>query len=275
MAAGFLAKPPEITWVPSKASAVPSKASAPHEQASDLRKPEEAITWQERLKQFEDFLEKYRSPEYKVMALQVVVTWAIWLTLSMFVWAFVYPDEPDVEKHMDMESFERDPVKTFTARHFGCFQTPMITFCACVCPALRWADTVNLAGIMRFRAAIAGFAFCALLNGLTYNTALIYGIFTWLLIVYCRQKLRARLNLPNWTCLSCCCDIFFVFCCTCCAIAQEARVVRYSYERSVTGVPATRPAALQPTQSLLQRPVVTWQSPLPVRQQQYGPYGST
>lgn len=261
----FLAKQPETVGDPNK-----------------LESSTSVQEWEQNLEKRLDSLFQ-RPPQYKLVAFEAGVTWAIWLTLSLLFWALLYPDEPDVKmSEMEVESFERDPVKTFTARHFGCFKTPMITICACFCPALRWADTINLAGIMRFRSAFAAFAFCALLNGLTYNSSLIYGIFTWALIVHCRQKLRARLNLANWTCFSCCCDIFYVFFCTCCAIAQEARVVRYAYEQSVVGVPSTRAntgnsfalSASLPTQALLQQPVLTWQSPAPVRQQ-FGPYGST
>jgi len=218
-------------------------------------------------KSFEPFLERlkhFKPPPYTTLIFQVTITWAIWIVLSLLVWRFFYPEDAELEI-----APQYDPVKTFTGSHFGCFRTPMITFCACFCPALRWADTMNLAGILRFAAAFTAFAICALLNGLTYNLSIIYGFFTCFIILLNRQKLRAKLNLPNWTCKSCCADFFYVFCCTCCAIAQEARVVRYAYQQSHEARPAERAYAYraevrQPAPAVrvvAGRPIVTTRSP--------------
>lgn len=199
------------------------------------------VPWEKRLENRMDNLwgkmhdEAWDQQQYWQYAIQAGVSWVIFVILGVLVWAFIYPT--DIELSQTFKDPQNDPVNTFNNKHFGCFQTPRITLWSCFCPCLRWADTVSLAGFMGASMGLAAFFFCALLNGLTYGAWIIYGFFTCILILYYRQKLRARLDIANWTCGSCCLDFFYVFCCTCCAIAQEARVVQYAYQQGVMKSP--------------------------------------
>lgn len=139
---------------------------------------------------------------------------------------------------------------TFENKHFGCLRTPGICCFALCCPGIQWADTVNLAGLpcdeqrklfsgysyAGFCIALPLFFFCALVNGLIFGGIVCYGICTSLLILYYRQYIREQLGLKSWSCPGCCFDILYVFICPCCAIVQEAQVVRLALERSVAAV---------------------------------------
>lgn len=168
-------------------------------------------------------------PTWSQWILHVSISWVIFMLLCLLVWMNVYPDDPDLDE-MFADKENVDPVKTFTENHFGCLQTPKICFCACICPALRWADNVNMAGFVTVPVALGLFFVCALANGLT-GTFCYSGFVTCFMILYYRHKLRAKIGLPSWTLATCCTDFFFVFCCSWCAIAQEARVVRYAYQQ--------------------------------------------
>jgi len=180
-----------------------------------------------------DSMADFTLPEYTSLVVKVFVSWAIWVVLSLLVWASIYPDDEDLQQ--PIRGPQSDAVKTFESAHFKCFREPTIAFCACVFPGLRWADTMNLSGMHSFVWAFTAFAICALLNGLAYNISIMYGVCTCFLILFYRHRLRRKLNLPNWTPRTCCVDFFYVFLCTCCAIAQEARVVKYQYQQSHGG----------------------------------------
>jgi Cys-rich protein (TIGR01571 family) len=64
-------------------------------------------------------------------------------------------------------------------------------------------------------------------EGLSYFTMV--GICTAVLIVFYRQKLRSKLNLPSGSCSALFFDFMYVFFCPWCAVAQEAQVVQYAY----------------------------------------------
>lgn len=168
-------------------------------------------------------------PTWSQWYIHVTVSWVIFMMLCLLVWMNMYPDDPDVDE-MFADREKADPVQTLTEDHFGCFKTPRICFCACICPALRWADSVNMAGFMRVPVALGLFFICALVNGLT-GTFCYIGIVTCCLILYYRHRLRVKLGVPAFTLRTCFVDFFFVFCCSFCAIAQEARVVRYAYQQ--------------------------------------------
>lgn len=145
------------------------------------------------------------------------VTWLIWVALTMLAWSAGPYDE-------DIEFAASDPAKTFRVNHFGCLKTPEICCCALVCPALRWAQTIDQAGLKKMSGALSLFFLCGLLNSLVY-TFCFFGVFTCFLMLYFRQRIRVILGLPSWTLGTCCFDFFYVVFCCCCAIAQEARVI--------------------------------------------------
>jgi len=108
---------------------------------------------------------------------------------------------------------------------------------ACCCPALRWADTMRMAGIYSFWTGVFLFA---VLSGLTQVTAGLTGLILLCVGMLKRQAIRNLFQLPNGTCMSyledCC-----IWCwCSCCAIIQEARQIEEAYavqHRVVATVP--------------------------------------
>jgi Cys-rich protein (TIGR01571 family) len=207
--------------------------------AAGSQKSPERSKWAYRFSRVREFLHESRIwiynmgyvqlPSWSVWILHVTISWVVFMVLSLLVWIHFYPDDPDLDELFSGREGS-DPVKTFTDSRFGCFQAPKICLCACLCPALRWADNVNMAGFMRIPVALGLFFVCGLVNGLT-GTFCYSGFITCLMILFYRHKLRAKLGLPSFTSASCCEDFFYVFCCSWCAIAQEARVVRYAYQK--------------------------------------------
>jgi len=146
------------------------------------------------------------------------ISWAIYVVFALLFWTLCYPGPP---VHVgDIE----DPVKMFQEGHFQCLKDPNICLCACFCPGLRWADTMNLAGFLEIGSALTLVFFCALLNGFV-NCWCTLGPCTLLLALYYRQKLREQLDIRSWSCASCFADVLYLLCCPWCALAHEARVV--------------------------------------------------
>merc|ERR1719359_2645987 len=115
---------------------------------------------------------------------------------------------------------------------------------------------MHLAGFVKLRIALALFAACALLNTLIFGGFVCCGICSNLLIILYRQRLRERLGLKSWQRTGCVFDFVYVCCCPCCAISQEAQVVRYAYQQGQhSAVPPTatplQTALTPPTTSLL------------------------
>lgn len=159
--------------------------------------------------------------------LYACVSWSIYLVLAVLIWKCCYPGTP---LKVGDKSVVESPAFTIKYGHFLCFQDPTICLCACFCPGLRWADTMNLIGFLQMGIGLSTFFFCGLLNGLAFTTA-IYGPFTLLLILYYRHKLRAQFGLPSFSCGSCLVDFMYILFCPWCAIAQEARAVRHHVQR--------------------------------------------
>lgn len=162
------------------------------------------------------------------------------------------------------------PEETFLHGHFDCWHDKETLFCACCCPWLRWADTMNMAGLLDFW---TGFIFFAAIGLLDY----FYGITVTLFLLYWRQSLRERLGLPFNTLATCFQDFCFASWCCCCLIAQEARVLNEacrvgslvavaSFQKDYEAGP-TRPASYQAPAGTYQGAPVPYQGaqmPYPV-----------
>jgi len=158
--------------------------------------------------------------KYWRKVLTYVVSWATWTFLALLIYGCsIYPDV----KRVFVREDDPNPKRTFETGHFGCFKSPRICLCAFCCPALRWADTEHMIGLLRTPVALTIFLLAAFLNCFIWES-IWFGVLTSCLIIFFRHKLRAKLSLPNWTFSSCCIDLFYVCFCPCCAIAQEARV---------------------------------------------------
>jgi Cys-rich protein (TIGR01571 family) len=136
---------------------------------------------------------------------------------------------------------------------FDCFTHVSSCLLTCFFPCIRWAQTVKRANLMSFWGALflysipALAAFCisvyfSTLTGDGYNVTfdndyyygqysslivplyvvlVISNIFVVVLGAVFRSKLREKYQIPGSGCEDC----FWHFCCSCCAIAQEARHV--------------------------------------------------
>jgi len=152
-----------------------------------------------------------------------LTTWLIWAVLVFLAYMFVYQPEHE-KKNLDAEE-EADPIEIFHYEHFRCLQNSHDCICSVFCSPLRWADTMDMAHIMTYKLAFQIMMLFTLLN-IIAGGQIGLGIFTVSLMVYGRQEIRRVLGLANHDCESCIVDCCFVFWCPCCAIAQEARVVR-------------------------------------------------
>lgn len=100
---------------------------------------------------------------------------------------------------------------------FSCFGDVKLTAFACCCPCLRWADTLDKAGLLKYWAAFTVFIVLVVLSPITFGisgVALIFVCFRY------RQRLRKKYNVePNDGQ-----DLLAYLCCGTCAVVQEARV---------------------------------------------------
>lgn len=162
---------------------------------------------------------------WKMNFLAVIISFLFSLALVLCV-AFLY------------YKFKEDPIPEGGAnsvgppgewRHSfcGCFAaSPLIWCLACCCPAVRWADTMRMAGIFSFWPAVLIFASLYLLGP---PTACLTALILLCLLVWKRQQLRERFNIDpgcKTGCLDCCAYI----CCACCAIVQEAQELEEAYK---------------------------------------------
>lgn len=119
----------------------------------------------------------------------------------------------------DPTSAEKDLSK-WSSGPFECCDDISTCCCACWCPEIRWAENLSMVGLLNFWAAFALFLLFSLLSGILP--------FMWVVIcavgVYYRQTLRQRFKMEGQgECSTYMGDCLLYCCCTCCAIAQEAR----------------------------------------------------
>jgi len=149
-----------------------------------------------------------------------ICTWLVWVVLALLIWGTYFPAEPE------RFNYTEDPLYTFQRQHFLCNATGYICLCSFFCPAVQWADNVHLAGFLNGWVALLLFLLCALLNTVFLCGVLAVGVCTSTLVFIYRQRLRKHLGLESWSIFTCFVDMPYVCCCLCCAIAQEAQVVR-------------------------------------------------
>jgi len=112
-----------------------------------------------------------------------LISWAIWVTLVLLVCRFVYTQAvPEKDDHIGPSLL--DPKKTLSNGHLDCCADLNVFFWALFCPAIRWSDTINLAGFMSFRLALGLFAAMSFLNYMNFYDVYIAGTFTSIFILY-------------------------------------------------------------------------------------------
>jgi Cys-rich protein (TIGR01571 family) len=196
---------------------------------------------------------------------QMIGTWVSWISVVLVFYACgCYRDRflPIVPKASPADNINTDLVDMFDNGHWRCTQDSNICICSFFCPALRWADTTELAGFpqtwgccwgfyqepgfWKFWAAFFAFQAIVLLDLVGNGSA--FGIFSALLLLYFRSQLREKLGIDR-TCCSYFTDFCYVMWCPCCAIAQEANIVQKGIENGFTdatgrkwATPAPEPA---------------------------------
>jgi Cys-rich protein (TIGR01571 family) len=114
---------------------------------------------------------------------------------------------------------------------FGCFEDMDVCIHSCCCSTIRAADTHKAAGTSEFWSVVLLWVFACVVGRILGGRALGH-LFAGLLIsgimTHKRQMLKAKLGIAHG---NCCADFLLWWCCTPCAIAQEARHVD-----AVTGV---------------------------------------
>jgi len=161
--------------------------------------------------------ENHLAPEGKKQRMTAgVIAWlvseSIYLILCLLV-AYLYKTHKD----WFMDQTLKDP----SEKDFKKFTSPVlepVLLWSCLCPGVRWADSMSMAGIIGgYWTAFALFFLMCLVTGLSF------GLPGWILMtifmVYFRMRLRTKFEMEP--------SLLTDFCCYCwclpCVVAQEAR----------------------------------------------------
>jgi Cys-rich protein (TIGR01571 family) len=117
-----------------------------------------------------------------------------------------------------------------------CFEDPYTCVWACCCPAVRWADTLDMVGMMKFWSA---FALCTVLEFVMHLPCLgiVWVILCCVMTSY-RQELRGLFQIPRAGFVV---DFALICCCMPCVLAQDARHVNMAAKLGHEAVLAQQP----------------------------------
>eukprot|EP00448_Togula_jolla_P013201 CAMPEP_0170603646 /NCGR_PEP_ID=MMETSP0224-20130122/19019_1 /TAXON_ID=285029 /ORGANISM="Togula jolla, Strain CCCM 725" /LENGTH=388 /DNA_ID=CAMNT_0010928533 /DNA_START=56 /DNA_END=1222 /DNA_ORIENTATION=- len=97
---------------------------------------------------------------------------------------------------------------------------PKLCLFTCICPAVRWADNLSIAGILSLLLGVVVFMSCSLIAHFLPGL----GFFVYVcVLVYYRQRLRAKFQMPSKTWTTILEDFMVHWWCSPCGITQEAR----------------------------------------------------
>jgi len=113
-----------------------------------------------------------------------------------------------------------DGQKDFSFGLFNCFGDPNVCVVGCCCPFLRWSDTVDRKGLLRYWPAFGIMFGLMLLHVYTMGLSTLAAC---ALGVYYRQKLRQKYGIEAGGFRTVALDSLTWLCCQPCAIVQEAR----------------------------------------------------
>lgn len=176
--------------------------------------------------------------EFGVMnTAEIMFTFMIWIILYGLLAAYYHakvrfwvPEDKELEEQEEADDYEE--FKDFRSSLFGCCNSRYlgVTFWSCICPGIRWADTMSKVSIHRFW---PGFWLLTALYAIGFIPGVlcpICSVFCFaIVVVYCtyhRQLFREKFEFhtvggASW--VSDCCAYTF---CMCCSVAQEARHCR-------------------------------------------------
>eukprot|EP00927_Polykrikos_kofoidii_P029684 TRINITY_DN25630_c0_g3_i2.p1 TRINITY_DN25630_c0_g3~~TRINITY_DN25630_c0_g3_i2.p1 ORF type:complete len:344 (-),score=60.92 TRINITY_DN25630_c0_g3_i2:146-1177(-) len=104
--------------------------------------------------------------------LRGLLSWLLWVVLAIVVVRFAYVRKITPTGKITVASQDDIdiPQRTFTNGRFECFDDVGVLFWSFVCPAVRWADNLDIGGFLSFWKAFALFVGLGLLNnGVLYN----------------------------------------------------------------------------------------------------------
>lgn len=146
---------------------------------------------------------------------------AIWILLACLIGYYYASDKDTIATYILVES---EPDKSLLGTGdwafslFKVFEQPKLFLFSCCCPAIRWADTVQMAGLLGFSSAFALFVGLQLAESLGVGWLLFVGVTTFF-----RQKIRAEFQLRHGDFTTILGDACTYMWCSPCAITQEAR----------------------------------------------------
>lgn len=147
-----------------------------------------------------------------------LVSILIWCTLVGCAARFYKSNKPRV---MALSSRPDSDFNDWTSGPFDMFSDWKVCCWSCWCPCIRWADTMDMLGIVGFWVGLLVFCGLVLLN------AVPGGMLLWfvasLLWMSFRQQLRMKFDMEHNTFKTFMGDWSLYCCCFPCAIAQEAR----------------------------------------------------
>lgn len=123
---------------------------------------------------------------------------------------------------------------------FHCCDEPLLTALSCCCCAVRWADTMTIAGQFGF---VVAYIIYVALYGLDY-IGLPGSLILAIVCTFKRQRLRELAKIPHGDCGTVCADFWAYCCCAPCAIVQEAR----QFDEAYGGTPPEERGGLPPVQ---------------------------
>jgi len=154
--------------------------------------------------------------------------------------AYLYQSKKEYPLPEAAEVSEGVPLTQWSSGLFDCCQDPYIFLCACCCMPIRWADTMDMVGLMKFWTAFAFILVLQLCAEIPFLGVFWFGIIG--VLTMHRQKLRGIFQIPGQgdggTTVG---DAFFVCCCMPCAVAQEARHVELAAKLGHEAVVVQRP----------------------------------
>lgn len=122
---------------------------------------------------------------WKAWNAAALITWIIWLSLTLLVYGVCYPERRRPER---VRGSNADPLQVMTDGHFQCLHDHKVFLWACCCPSLRWADTVSMGGFASFWTAFITFSVLSLLNYMNFYLAALVVLLTAMGFVYAYAK---------------------------------------------------------------------------------------
>eukprot|EP00928_Gymnodinium_smaydae_P073509 TRINITY_DN566_c0_g1_i2.p1 TRINITY_DN566_c0_g1~~TRINITY_DN566_c0_g1_i2.p1 ORF type:complete len:460 (+),score=126.05 TRINITY_DN566_c0_g1_i2:129-1508(+) len=161
--------------------------------------------------------EKYAAAGWAAYALTMIVAGIIY---NHFVRVHPPPEVPGGQPEIRANGWQHGI--------FDCGEDPGLCCFSCFFGPVRWAETMRMGNYMGFWTALLVLLLC--MFGSAGTVALTLPPCAILLMLYYRQRIRKSFNMPAGTCITCCDDLFAVWCCTVCTIVQEARQLEQAWQ---------------------------------------------